>query len=201
MNLILLGPPGAGKGTQSRHIAQKYHLVSLSTGEMLRAAVAGGSAIGIKARAIMESGGLVPDEMVAEMVADASRRASQDENSQGFILDGFPRNLRQAELLEGIFHKQNMQIDMALELCLEDEILARRIENRIAENPGQRREDDTPETLLRRIEVYHSETSPLSDYYRGKGLLREVDAALPVAQVSDAIDEALADLTTEDYLQ
>lgn len=194
MNLIFLGPPGAGKGTQSKHIAEKYHLVPLSTGDMLRTAVAEGSAIGKKAQAIMESGGLVPDDTVAEMVADASRRVCQEESSRGFILDGFPRNLFQAELLERIFEEQGIRVDAVLELCLEDRILTQRIENRIAENPGQRRDDDTPETLQRRIDVYHRETRPLSDYYRDKGLLREVNGALPVEEVSRIIDEELSEL-------
>ena len=192
MNLIFLGPPGAGKGTQSGHVAGKYNLVSLSTGEMLRAAVAQGSAIGKKARAIMESGALVPDDMVAALIAEASAAARRQ--GRGFILDGFPRNLPQARLLEGILGDQDMKIDMVLELRLADDVLARRIEHRIASNPGQRREDDSPETLRRRIEVYHRETAPLSGYYRDKGLLREIDGSLPVEQVSRAIEAALADL-------
>ena len=190
MNLIFLGPPGSGKGTQSEHVARKYRLVPLSTGEMLRAAVAQGSDIGKKARAIMESGALVPDDMVAALIAEASGAANRQ--GKGFILDGFPRNLPQAKLLEGILGDQGLKIDMVLELRLADDILAQRVENRIVSNPGQRREDDTPETLRRRIEVYHRETAPLSDHYRDKGLLREIDGSLPIEQVSRAIEAALA---------
>ena len=194
MNLIFLGPPGAGKGTQSQHIAQTHRLVSLSTGDMLRAAVAEGSDIGKQARAIMEGGGLVPDDMVAQLIADASKRAREEGNSAGFILDGFPRNLAQAKLLEEILGEQGLSIDMVLELCLEDDILAQRIENRISQNPDQRREDDTPETLRRRIEVYHRETRPLSDYYRERGLLRQIDGSASIEQVTAAIEAALAQL-------
>ena len=196
MNLVFLGPPGAGKGTQSEHIAGKYRLVSLSTGDMLRAAVARGSDIGKRVRAIMERGALVPDDIVATLIAEASDAARRQ--GRGFILDGFPRNLPQAKLLEGILADQGMKIDMVLELRLDDDVLARRIENRIAANPGQRREDDTPETLRRRIEVYHRETAPLSDHYRGKGLLREIDGSLPVEQVTDAIEAVLSGLDTGD---
>ena len=190
MNLIFLGPPGAGKGTQSEHIAAKFQLASLSTGEMLRAAVAQGSDIGRRAQSIMESGALVPDDIVAALIAQAC--AAAREEGRGFILDGFPRNLSQARLLEGILGEQGLAIDMVLELRVDDEILEQRIENRIASNPGERRGDDTPATLRRRIEVYHRETVPLSEYYRGKGLLREIDGSLPVERVSHAIDAALA---------
>lgn len=194
MNLVFLGPPGAGKGTQARHIAERHRLVALSTGDMLRVAVAEGSEIGKQARTIMESGGLVPDEMVASLISEALKRARGDSAVDGVLLDGFPRNLKQAKILEEILALQNERIDMVLELSLEDDALLRRIESRIAENPSERREDDTPEVLRRRIEVYHNETRPLSDYYREHGLLCEIDGSAPIEGVTRAIEAALADV-------
>ena len=194
MNLIFLGPPGAGKGTQARHVAERHRLVALSTGDMLRTAVAEGSDIGKQARSIMESGGLVPDEMVASLISEAVARVRGDSGAEGVLLDGFPRNLEQAKMLEEILEQQGERIDLVLELCLEDDALLRRIESRIAENPSERREDDTPEVLRRRIEVYHSETRPLSDYYRERGLLREVDGSSSIEEVAGAIEAILADV-------
>ena len=189
MNLIFLGPPGAGKGTQSAHVAAKYRLVSLSTGDMLRAAVAEGTELGRKAQAIMQGGGLVPDEVVAGLIGEALQGAEARE--RGFILDGFPRNLAQARMLEGILREAGVALDLVVELRLGDEVLAERIAARNAANPSARRQDDTPETLRRRIAVYHEETTPLSSYYRDQGLLREIDGSLSVEQVSAAIEAAL----------
>lgn len=192
MNLVFLGPPGAGKGTQARYVAERHRLVALSTGDMLRAAVAEGSEIGGQVRSIMESGGLVPDEIVASLISEALRRARADDVVEGVLLDGFPRNLEQAKMLEEILDRQGETIDMVLELCLEDDALLRRIESRIAENLSERREDDTPEVLRNRIEVYHRETRPLSDYYRKRGLLREIDGSAPIEAVTRAIEAVLA---------
>lgn len=189
MNLIFLGPPGAGKGTQSAHVAAKYRLVSLSTGDMLRAAVAAGSELGRTAQAIMQGGGLVPDEVVAGLIGEALR--GEEARERGFILDGFPRNLAQARMLEDILREAGVALDLVVELRLADEVLAERIAARNAANPSAQRQDDTPETLRRRIAVYHEETTPLSDFYRDKGLLREVDGALPIGEVSVAIEAAL----------
>ena len=194
MNLVFLGPPGAGKGTQARYVAERHRLVALSTGDMLRAAVAEGSEIGRQVHSIMESGGLVPDEIVASLISEELKRARKDNAVEGVLLDGFPRNLKQAKMLEEILAEQDESIDMVLELDLEDEALLRRIESRIAENPSARREDDTPEVLRRRIKVYHDETRPLSDYYRKRGLLRQIDGSAPIEKVTRAIEEALANI-------
>ncbi|MCY4030822.1 MAG: adenylate kinase [Hyphomicrobiales bacterium] len=194
MNLIFLGPPGAGKGTQARHVAERHRLVALSTGDMLRAAVAEGSEIGKQVRSIMESGGLVPDEIVASLISEELKRARGDSAVEGVLLDGFPRNLKQAKMLEEILAEQDESIDMVLELGLEDDALLRRIESRIAENPSERREDDTPEVLRRRIKVYHDETRPLSDYYRERGLLRQIDGSAPIEEVARSIEAALANI-------
>ena len=194
MNLIFLGPPGAGKGTQARHVAERHRLVALSTGDMLRAAVAEGSEIGRQARSIMESGGLVPDEMVASLISEELKRARGNSAVEGVLLDGFPRNLKQAKMLEEILAAQDESIDMVLELDLEDDALLRRIESRIAENSSARREDDTPEVLRRRIKVYHDETRPLGDYYRERGLLRQIDGSAPIEEVARAIEAALANI-------
>ncbi|MCY4034465.1 MAG: adenylate kinase [Hyphomicrobiales bacterium] len=192
MNLVFLGPPGAGKGTQARYVAERHRLVALSTGDMLRAAVAEGSEIGLQVRSIMESGGLVPDEIVASLISEALRRARADDAVDGVLLDGFPRNLEQAKMLEEILERQGETIDVVLELRLEDDALLRRIESRIAENPSERREDDTPEVLRNRIEVYHRETRPLGDYYRERGLLHEIDGSAPVESVTRAIEAVLS---------
>ena len=194
MNLIFLGPPGAGKGTQARHVAERHRLVALSTGDMLRAAVAEGSEIGKQVRSIMESGGLVPDEIVASLISEELKRARGDSAVEGVLLDGFPRNLKQAKMLEEILAEQDESIDMVLELGLEDDALLRRIESRIAENPSERREDDTPEVLRRRIKVYHDETRPLSDYYRERGLLRQIDGSTPIEEVARSIEATLANI-------
>ena len=192
MNLVFLGPPGAGKGTQARYVAERHRLVALSTGDMLRAAVAEGSEIGLQVRSMMESGGLVPDEIVASLISEALRRARADDAVDGVLLDGFPRNLEQAKMLEEILERQGETIDVVLELRLEDDALLRRIESRIAENPSERREDDTPEVLRNRIEVYHRETRPLGDYYRERGLLHEIDGSAPVESVTRAIEAVLS---------
>lgn len=194
MNLIFLGPPGAGKGTQARHVAERHRLVALSTGDMLRAAVAEGSEIGKQVRSIMESGELVPDEIVASLISEELKRARGDGAVEGVLLDGFPRNLKQAKMLEEILTEQGESIDVVLELGLEDDALLRRIESRIAENPSERREDDTPEVLRHRIKVYHDETRPLSDYYRERGLLRQIDGSAPIEEVTRAIEAALANI-------
>lgn len=194
MNLIFLGPPGAGKGTQARHVAERHRLVALSTGDMLRAAVAEGSEIGKQVRSIMESGELVPDEIVASLISEELKRARGNRAVEGVLLDGFPRNLKQAKMLEEILTEQGESIDVVLELGLEDDALLRRIESRIAENPSERREDDTPEVLRHRIKVYHDETRPLSDYYRERGLLRQIDGSAPIEEVTRAIEAALANI-------
>ncbi len=194
MNLIFLGPPGAGKGTQARHVAERHRLVALSTGDMLRAAVAEGSEIGKQVRSIMESGGLVPDEIVASLISEELKRVRGDSAVEGVLLDGFPRNLKQAKMLEEILAEQDESIDMVLELGLEDDALLRRIESRIAENPSKRREDDTPEVLRHRIKVYHDETRPLSDYYRERGLLCQIDGSAPIEEVARSIEAALANI-------
>src|SRR5712672_4484204 len=166
MRLILLGPPGAGKGTQAQRLVKNYGIVQLSTGDMLRAAVAAGTSIGQRAKDIMARGELVPDDVVVAIVAD---RIDQPDAKKGFILDGFPRTVPQAVALDRMLKAKGMKLDAVIQLKVDANILQQRIENRIAEAKasGQPlRTDDDPEKLKRRVEVYHEQTAPLVDYYR-----------------------------------
>ena len=187
MRLILLGPPGAGKGTQAQRLVEKHGIVQLSTGDMLRAAVAAGSPVGLKAKSIMEAGQLVPDEVVVAIIAD---RIDQPDARKGFVLDGFPRTVPQAEALDQLLAERGLKLDAVIELKVDQGILIKRIENRVAEMTarGEKvRSDDKPEILKGRLEAYSAQTAPLAGYYDARGMLKGVDGMAPVDDVTTAI--------------
>jgi adenylate kinase len=191
MKLILLGPPGAGKGTQAQRLVDKHGIVQLSTGDMLRAAVKAGTPVGLRAKDIMDRGELVPDDVVVAIVSD---RIDQPDARKGFILDGFPRTVPQAVALDRLLKDKSLKLDAVIELKVDAGILQKRIENRIAEakaNGQPLRSDDDPEKLKRRVEIYHEQTAPLVDYYRLEGSLTSVDGMASIAEVASAIDQAL----------
>jgi adenylate kinase len=191
MKLILLGPPGAGKGTQAQRLVDKHGIVQLSTGDMLRAAVKAGTPVGLRAKDIMDRGELVPDDVVVEIVSD---RIDQPDARKGFILDGFPRTVPQAVALDRLLKEKGLKLDAVIELKVDAGILRQRIENRIAEAKahGQPlRSDDDPEKLKRRVEIYHEQTAPLVDYYRMEGSLTTVDGMASIPEVASAIDRTL----------
>ena len=188
MRLILLGPPGAGKGTQAQRLVTKHGIVQLSTGEMLRAAVKAGTPVGMKAKDIMDRGDLVPDEVVVTIISD---RIDEPDAKKGFILDGFPRTVGQAQALEELLAEKGLKLDGVVELKVDEGILIKRIETRIAETLARGealRKDDDPEVLKGRLEVYRRQTAPLIDFYREKGMLRAVDGMAPIDEVAAAID-------------
>jgi adenylate kinase len=188
MRLILLGPPGAGKGTQAQRLVAKHGIVQLSTGDMLRAAVKAGTPVGAKVKDIMDRGDLCPDELVVAIVGD---RIEEPDARNGFILDGFPRTVAQAEALERLLHDKHMELDGVVELKVDESALLRRIENRVAEMTARGeplRKDDNPEVLKTRLEAYRRQTAPLTHYYQDKGMLRLVDGMAPIDDVTAAID-------------
>src|SRR6516162_4630332 len=192
MRLILLGPPGAGKGTQAQRLVAKHGLVQLSTGEMLRAAAKAGTAVGMQAKDIMARGELVPDDLVVDIV---SARIDEPDASKGFILDGFPRTVPQAHALDRILREKGLKLDAVIELKVDESILLQRIEKRIAEtkaNGGTLRPDDDPGVLRRRIAAYRDQTAPLVTYYRLQSVLRAVDGMAPAPDVASAIDAVLS---------
>jgi adenylate kinase len=192
MRLILLGPPGAGKGTQAQRLVEKYGIVQLSTGDMLRAAVKAGTPVGLIAKDIMARGELVPDDVVVAIVAD---RIEEPDAHNGFILDGFPRTVPQAEALDRMLAAKGLGLDAVVELKVDEGILLNRIENRIEEmlrRGEQVRADDNAEALKKRLDAYRAQTAPLIDYYANKSALRSVDGMAPIATVSEAIDRVLA---------
>lgn len=192
MRLILLGPPGAGKGTQAERLADRYKIARLSTGDMLRAAVAAGTPIGLKAKDIMARGELVPDPVVIAIIAD---RIQEADAKNGFILDGFPRTVAQAEALERLLEKRGLKLDGVVEIKVDEGILFKRIETRIGQMQARGepvRADDTPEVLKQRLVAYRGQTAPLIDYYRGRGSLKTVDGMQSIDEVSAAIGAALA---------
>ena len=190
--MILLGPPGAGKGTQAQRLVEKYGIVQLSTGDMLRAAVKAGTPVGLKAKDIMARGELVPDDVVVAIVAD---RIDEPDAHNGFILDGFPRTVPQAEALERMLAAKGLGLDAVVELKVDEGILLKRIENRIEEmrRRGEPvRADDNAEALKKRLDAYRAQTAPLIDHYAKIGALRSVDGMAPIQAVSEAIDRVLA---------
>jgi adenylate kinase len=192
MRLILLGPPGAGKGTQAQRLVTKYGIVQLSTGDMLRAAVAAGTPVGLKAKAIMDRGDLVPDEVVVAIIAD---RIGQPDAKAGFVLDGFPRTVPQAEALDRLLAERGMKLDAVIELKVNEGILLKRIETRVAEMTGRGekvRADDNAEALKKRLDAYRVQTEPLSAYYAKTGQLRAVDGMAAIDEVTAQIDHILA---------
>ena len=189
---MLLGPPGAGKGTQAKELVSKYGIVQLSTGDMLRAAVAAGTPIGLKAKDIMARGALVPDEVVCGIISD---RIDQPDAKKGFILDGFPRTVPQAEALDRMLDDKGLGLDAVVELRVDPDILIQRIETRVEQMKlrGEAlRPDDNPEILKQRLTAYEAQTAPLVHYYQGKGALRTVDGMAPIAEVAAAIGKVLA---------
>jgi adenylate kinase len=192
MRLILLGPPGAGKGTQAQRLVNKHGIVQLSTGDMLRAAVAAGTPVGQRAKAIMDRGELVPDEVVVAIIAD---RIGQADAKRGFVLDGFPRTVPQAEALERLLAERGLKLDAVIELRVDEGILLQRIEKRVADMMarGEKvRADDNPEVLKGRLAAYRAQTAPLADHYAGKGMLKGVDGMAPIDNVTTAIDRLLS---------
>ena len=188
MRLILLGPPGAGKGTQAQRLVETLNIPQLSTGDMLRAAVAAGTPIGLKAKAVMDSGALVSDDIVVDIIND---RIEQPDAKRGFILDGFPRTLAQARALEAMLAAKGLKLDAAIELTVEAPKLVDRIVRRAQEASaaGQPvRKDDDPEVFKSRLAAYERDTAAVTPFYRERSLLREVDGMAPIEDVAKAID-------------
>lgn len=213
MRLILLGPPGAGKGTQAQRIVEKHGIPQLSTGDMLRAAIAAGTETGMKAKAVMDAGKLVSDEIVIGIIAE---RIDQPDCAKGFILDGFPRTLVQADATEALLKAKNIELDSVIEIRVDDEVLADRIAGRytcancgagyhdenlkpkvegVCDRCGsvhfKRRPDDNRETVVARLQAYYKETSPLIGYYYAKGLLKSVDGMADIDDVTASIEAIL----------
>ena len=213
MNIILLGPPGAGKGTQAKMIVDKRGIVQLSTGDMLRDAVKSGSALGQKAKALMEAGELVPDDLVIGII---DSRLDEPDCAKGFILDGFPRTIAQAEALDDLLDKKDLALHAVIKMDVDEEALTRRISGRFScascgqgyhddfQKPAKdgicdkcgstdfiRRKDDNAETVRSRLEVYHNQTAPILPYYEARGTLKSVDGMAAIDQVSAEIDQIL----------
>ncbi len=212
MRIIMLGAPGAGKGTQAAKVAEAYHIPHISTGDIFRANIKGGTELGKKAKAYMDAGKLVPDELVCDLVAD---RIAQDDCKDGFILDGFPRTIPQAEALEEATAKLGTKMDYAVNVDVADEVIIERMSGRraclkcgatyhiqynapkvegVCDHCGEAlvlREDDKPETVKTRLEVYHKETQPLIDFYDNKKILVTVDGTLPMEEVFQAIKKSI----------
>jgi adenylate kinase len=191
MRLILLGPPGAGKGTQSQRLVERHGVVQLSTGDMLRTAIRAETPVGIKAKDIMARGGLVPDDVVVGIVAE---RLEKPDAMRGFVLDGFPRTVGQAAALDRLLGAKGLELDAVIELKVDEGALLERIGRRHADMRARgeaARADDNPESFKIRLDTYRQQTAPLIDYYRGKGKLRSVDGMASIDHVSRSIDAAL----------
>ena len=213
MNIILLGPPGAGKGTQAKELEGRHSLLQLSTGDMLREAITSGSDLGIEVKSIMESGSLVPDDIMIRMI---SGRIEQSDDKSGFVLDGFPRTTAQAEELDVMLTKKDLKIDFVIELLIQPDVLTQRISGRyncskcgagyhdefqkpskagICDQCGNteftRRSDDNPETVKARLSAYEAQTAPLLPYYRKKKKLITVDAMAKIADVTSEIEKVI----------
>ena len=187
MNIILFGPPGAGKGTQAEFLVGSRGMVQLSTGDMLRAAIAAGTELGMKAKTIMDAGELVSDDIMIGMIAE---RMESDDCKNGVILDGFPRTVAQAEALDAMFADKGIILDHVIEIKVDEAALLARIEKRAAETGGAR-SDDNAEVLAARLKVYHDNTAPVLPYYQGKGQLVSIDGMQPVEEVSNQIEACL----------
>ena len=188
MKLIFLGPPGAGKGTQAARIEAAYEIPQLSTGDMLRAAVAAGTDIGKQAKDIMARGDLVPDEVVVSII---SERIQAADCANGFILDGFPRTVSQARALDGVLVEKGIDLEAVIELVVDPEILIARILKRAQESADGPRDDDTEEALQHRLRVYEEQTAPVADFYAEKGILRTLDGMQEIDEVTQQIRSAL----------
>lgn len=194
MILIFLGPPGAGKGTQAAHIVERYGIPQLSTGDMLRAAVAAETPVGKKAKVVMDGGNLVSDDIVAAIVEE---RIAADDCAGGFLLDGFPRTDVQAEMLDAMLQKKERAVDVIIELRVDEAALLDRLKKRIAETKArgdEPRKDDNEETFKYRLQVYKDQTAPLIPFYTAQGKLKDVDGMGSVAAVSAQIDAILDDI-------
>src|ERR1700734_3126118 len=194
MRLILLGPPGSGKGTQAQRLIHRHGIVQLSTGEMLRAAVAAQTPVGLKAKDVMASGGLVPDEIVVGIISD---RIDQPDAMKGFVLDGFPRTVPQAEALDELLKKKHIKLDAVVELRVNESALLQRVETRVAEMRARGEEvriDDTPEVLSKRLASYRSLTEPLIHYYSERRKLLTVDGMMTIEHVTREIYRILGAL-------
>ena len=192
MRIILLGPPGSGKGTQAQRLVQRYGIVQLSTGEMLRAAVAAGTPVGLRAKDIMASGGLVPDDVVVNIISD---RIDQPDAKNGFILDGFPRTVPQAAALDELLKHKHMKLDAVVELRVNESALVERVETRAAETRARGEEvriDDTSEVLIKRLAAYRAQTEPLIHYYSERRKLLTVDGMMTIEAVTREIGRILA---------
>ena len=221
LNLILLGPPGAGKGTQAARLVQDFRLPWASTGDMLRTAVSEGSELGLKAKGFMDSGALVPDDLIVDLIVE---RVGQEDCEDGFLLDGYPRTIPQAEALETALDGLGRKLTATLLVDLDDEEVIRRLSGRrvctkgghnyhldfdppkhegMCDQDGSRliqRDDDKPDVIRKRLEVYHEQTEPLVDYYDSRGLLRRFDGSRSQSEVHDHIRAALATLRLEDSI-
>jgi adenylate kinase len=192
MRLILLGPPGAGKGTQAQRLVAKHGIIQLSTGEMLRAAAAAGTPVGLQAKEIMAGGGLVSDEIVIGIISD---RLDQPDMKRGFILDGFPRTVPQAAALDELLKRKHIKLDAVVELRVNESALLQRVETRVAEMRARGEDvriDDTPEVLAKRLAQYRSLTEPLIHYYSERRKLLTVDGMMTIEQVTREINRILA---------
>ena len=207
MNIVLLGAPGAGKGTQAQKLVEAYGFAPISTGDLLRAAVKAGTKLGVKAKSYMDEGKLVPDKLVVDLVTE---RLADDDAQKGFILDGFPRNTAQAVTLDSALSEMGRNLDAALLVDVKAEVIVKRLSSRrtcrdcgytapagVDKCPAcggemYQRDDDKPETIQKRLDVYETQTSPLVEYYRGKGLLKVVDGDRPVEDVYKDVKELLA---------
>ena len=207
MNIVLLGAPGVGKGTQAQRLVEDYGFAHISTGDLLRAAVKAGTKLGVKAKSYMDEGKLVPDKLVVDLVTE---RLADDDAQKGFILDGFPRNTAQAVTLDSALSEMGRNLDAALLVDVKAEVIVKRLSSRrtcrdcgytapagVDKCPAcggemYQRDDDKPETIQKRLDVYETQTSPLVEYYRGKGLLKVVDGDRPVEDVYKDVKELLA---------
>lgn len=192
MRLILLGPPGAGKGTQAERIVAGFGIPQLSTGDMLREAVELGTKTGVHAKEIMERGDLVPDDLVVSVVAD---RLDHPDAANGFILDGFPRTLAQAEALDKELYQRGLRLDAVLELRVDESVLIDRVKTRAQQTAARGevvRSDDTPEVCERRLDIYRAQTAPVIDHYRFQGLLTSIDGLQPIEAVAEDLAAAIA---------
>ena len=187
MNIILFGPPGAGKGTQAHKLVSERGMVQLSTGDMLRAAIAAGTELGLKAKSIMDAGQLVPDDVMIGMIDE---RMDADTVAKGVILDGFPRTVAQAEALSEMFAARGLTMAHVIEIQVDENALFARIENRAAETGGDR-SDDNADVLKARLVVYHENTAPVLPYYADKGILKQVDGMQSIDAVSNQINGIL----------
>lgn len=191
MRLVLLGPPGAGKGTQSARLVERLGVPQLSTGDMLRAAVAAGTPIGLKAKALMDAGQLVPDEVVIGII---DQRIDEADCANGFILDGFPRTVAQAEALRDLLDRKGLKLDAVIELVVDENALVDRMRRRVAETLAAGkpvRADDNPESFKTRLDTYRAQTAPVSAHYAGRGELKRIDGMAPIDDVTAAIDRSL----------